>query len=173
MLGRIGILTSVAGPRVLPPLAPFLGATALGGAGGAAVLAVIARRARPQGEAAPALTNPFRLQEAIRFALLYGLVLLVVEAARRWLGSWGIAAAALLAGLTDVDAITLSLAGLAGSDLAPESAARAIALAALSNTAAKAAYAAWLGDRSFRRAVLLVLGSAFAAGAAALLILIE
>jgi len=67
-----------------------------------------------------------------------------------------------------VDAITLSLAAAAGSTLAPAGAAIAIAVAALSNTVAKAGYAVWLGAPAFRRAMLLVLGTAFVAGASTL-----
>ena len=74
----------------------------------------------------------------------------------------------MLAGLTDVDAITLSLAAAAGTALPPAGAAAAIAVAALSNTVAKAGYAVWLGSPAFRRAMLLVLGAAFGAGAATL-----
>jgi hypothetical protein len=42
--------------------------------------------------------------------------------------------AAVLAGITDVDAITLALAGAAGTDLSPGTVAAAIALSVLSNT---------------------------------------
>jgi uncharacterized membrane protein (DUF4010 family) len=119
----------------------------------------------PAAEATgPSVTNPFRLTEAIKFAAVYGLVLFVVAAAGRYLGAWGVVAAAVLAGLTDVDAITLTLAGGEGGGLPPAGVAGAIALAALSNTVAKAVYAAWLGAPAFRRGLLLVLGAAFVAG---------
>ncbi|HXF95257.1 MAG TPA: MgtC/SapB family protein [Gemmatimonadales bacterium] len=167
MLGRVVVLAGVAGPAVLPHLGPFAGAAALGGV---VALAALARSPAPTGEAAPALANPFRLREAIRFAVLYGVVLVLVEAAGRFLGTWGVLAAAVVAGFTDVDAITLSLAALAGRELAPETAGLAIALATLSNTAAKAAYAAWLGRGRFRRGVAVALGSAFTSGTAALLL---
>lgn len=78
----------------------------------------------------------------------------------------------MLAGLTDVDAITLSLGSLSRTELDPRLAATGIALAALSNTAAKAAYAAWLGTGLFRRAMLEVLGTAFVAGAVALAVIL-
>ena len=79
--------------------------------------------------------------------------------------------AAALAGFTDVDAITLALAGAAGADLSPAAAAMAIATAVLANTAAKAGYAVWMGSPQFRRAVLAVLVAAFVAGVLTLLVM--
>jgi uncharacterized membrane protein (DUF4010 family) len=167
MLVRVAVLTAVAAPALLGSVGPVLGAA---GAGGALAIALLARRSRADEGAMPALTNPFELTGALKFAALFGLVLLVVEGASRLVGTWGVFAAALLAGLTDVDAITLSLGALSRVELDPGVAAPAIAVAALSNTAAKAAYAAWLGAGLFRRGVLEVLGAAFAAGAAALVL---
>lgn len=164
MLLRVGILTAVANPDLLTLLSPFLG---LSVAGGAAALIGLLRRAPAADERVPQVTNPFRLAEAVKFAAFYAVVLFVVEAAGRYLGTWGIVAAAVLAGLTDVDAITLSLAGAAGAALPPTTAATAIAVAALSNTVAKCGYAVWLGAPQFRRGMLVVLGAAFVAGAGA------
>jgi uncharacterized membrane protein (DUF4010 family) len=167
MLARVGILTAIANAVVLTRLGPFLG---LSVAAGALAIIVLLRHSPPAVDHGPQVANPFRLGEAIKFAAVYALVLLVVDAAGRYLGTWGVVAAALLAGLTDVDAITLSLAAAAGATLAPETAAAAIAVAALSNTAAKGGYATWLGAAPFRRALLAVLGTAFVAGGGVLAI---
>jgi len=169
MLVRVAVLTAIAAPALLGTIGPVLGAA---GAGGAIALALVARRAAADDGAVPALTNPFELKGALKFTALFGIVLFVVEAARRLLGEWGVLGAAMLAGLTDVDAITLSLGALSHAELDPRSAATGIALAALANTGAKAAYAAWLGTGLFRRAMLEVLGTAFAAGAGALAIIL-
>ena len=165
MLARVGILTAVVNPALLTTLGPFLG---LSIAAGALALIVLLRRAPAAPDQAPQVTNPFRLAEAVKFAAVYAVVLFAVEGASRYLGTWGVLAAAVLAGLTDVDAITLSLAAAAGTAMPPAAAAVAIAVAALSNTVAKAGYAVWLGSPGFRRAMLLVLGAAFGAGAATL-----
>jgi len=165
MLARVGILTAIANPALLALLGPFLG---LSVAGGALALIVLLRRAPAARDQAPQVTNPFSFAEAVKFAVVYAAVLFAVEGAGRYLGTWGILAAAVVAGLTDVDAITLSLAAAAGSTLSPAGAAAAIAVAALSNTVAKAGYAVWLGAPAFRRAMLLVLGTAFVAGASTL-----
>lgn len=168
MLARVVILAALVGPATLPVLVPVLTAAA---GGGMAAVAVVARRSRHEAASEPAVANPFNLAEAIRFAAFYGLVLLLVEAASRTLGTWGVIAAAALAGLTDVDAVTLALAGGAVTGLDPGTAAAAIALAVLSNTLAKAAYAAWLGTRPFARATAAILGAAFVAGGIALALL--
>ena len=169
MLARIGILTAIANPALLALLGPFLG---LSVAAGALALIVLLRRAPAAEDHGPQVANPFRLSEAIKFAAVFAVVLLAVDAAGRYLGAWGVVVAALLAGLTDVDAITLSLAAAAGATLAPETAAAAVAVAALSNTVAKGAYATWLGAPSFRRALFAVLGAAFLAGGAVLAVMI-
>lgn len=168
MVIRIAVLIAVAGPSALPRLAPFLGAMLLGSA---IAIVLLARRLKSKASQESGLTNPFQLREAIRFGIIYALVLLAVEAARRYAGSWGIVAAAILAGFADVDAITLSLAGMSGSGLHVETAAGAIALAALSNTVAKAGYAAVRGSSEYRRNVALILGASFLAGVIALVVL--
>jgi uncharacterized membrane protein (DUF4010 family) len=165
MLLRVGVLAGAANRQVIVHLAPFLAVMVMSAG---IVIWLLARRTPPAGKA-PELSNPFQLKTAIKFALIYAAVLVVVEFAKQRFGSWGLMAAAVLAGLTDVDAITLALAGTSG--LAAEQAAGGIALAALSNTLAKAGYASWLGRGSFRQAMLVILGIAFLAGAVALVIL--
>ncbi|MBI4503154.1 MAG: MgtC/SapB family protein [Gemmatimonadetes bacterium] len=165
MVLRVAVLAWISNQDVTLLLAPFLATVALAGT---VVIAILARRGTG-GEKAPDLSNPFQLKTALKFALLYAAVLLVVEGAKREFGSWGLMAAAVLTGLTDVDAITLALAGSAS--LPAEQAAGGIALAALSNTLAKSGYAVWLGKGPFRRAMLFILGTAFVAGVAAVLVI--
>ncbi|HMI30339.1 MAG TPA: DUF4010 domain-containing protein [Candidatus Limnocylindrales bacterium] len=165
MLIRIAVLTAVAGPGVLLYLWPFLAAAAMGGLVTAALLA---RRTKSAGVKESVLANPFRLREAIRFGIVFGLVLLAVEAARRYAAGWGIAAASGIAGLVDVDAITLSLSRMTAGGLPPERAAAGIAVAALANSAAKTGYA-WRGAPAYRKGVALILGASFVAGLAAML----
>ncbi|HEU5299796.1 MAG TPA: MgtC/SapB family protein [bacterium] len=164
MVVRVGVLAAIAGPAVLPFLTPFLVALFLGGA---LVIGLLLRRA-PVGDMATGVSNPFRLDQAIRFSLVFAGILLAVEAAARYLGTWGVLAASAIAGLIDVSAITLALATAANGELTVPTAGTAIAAAVLSNTVAKALYALWMGHRSFSRAIAVVLAVAFAAGVAAL-----
>ena len=60
----------------------------------------------------PAPSNPTELRSALVFTLLYGVVLFAVAAARHRYGKDGLMVVAGLSGLTDMDAITLSMAQL-------------------------------------------------------------
>jgi uncharacterized membrane protein (DUF4010 family) len=103
---RLGVLAAVLAPGVLPQLLPvLLGGLLLGGIG--AVYGV--QRLRPQGELPPlAMDNPTELRSALGFGLMYAVVLLAAAWLSDWLGTRGLYGVALLSGLTDVDAITLS-----------------------------------------------------------------
>jgi uncharacterized membrane protein (DUF4010 family) len=101
-------------------------------------------------------TNPFHLAPAIQFGLLYGLVLIGSKALGDWLGPTGIYAGAVVSGLADVDAITLSMAELSrgAGTIEDEVAANAIVLAAASNTIVKAGIVWATGSPGIRRAIL-------------------
>lgn len=115
------------------------------------------------------LENPFKLTAAVKFALFFALVLLVVKIAQGRLPGAGVYAVAALAGLTDVDAITLSMAQYAKS-ASPQVAVTSIVIAALSNTLTKCLLVAMLGGRTLRRPILLATGLILAAGAVTLVL---
>ena len=100
-------------------------------------------------------SNPFELGPAIKFGLIYGVILLVSKAAQMYLGTSGLYLSSIVAGLTDVDAITLSVAELSrvGGDLSLSTGARAIMLAAMSNTAVKGGVVLTGGSRALRKAL--------------------
>jgi uncharacterized membrane protein (DUF4010 family) len=89
---------------------------------GAGVLFGIAARARVRHsargtEGAPVdLANPFELGPAIKFGALFAVILLISKLAAIHLGDLGLYVAGLIAGITDIAAITLSMAQMAGSD---------------------------------------------------------
>jgi len=125
------------------------------------------RRAHERGEVKPG-ANPFELDQAIKFGLLFGVVVFVAKAAEVYLGEAGLYLAAAIAGLTDVDAITLAMADLArGDERNLAVAARAVVIAALANTLVKSCLAAGLGSPELRRLTLPVSGLLFLAGAIA------
>ena len=112
-------------------------------------------RARETG-VVTAGANPFELSEAIKFGLMFGIVTIVAKAAQTYLGAAGLYLAGALAGLTDVDAISLSMANLAKAD--PQSlviAARTIVIAVLANTLVKAGMAVFMGAPALRRTIML------------------
>ena len=110
-----------------------------------------ARKAK-DAEAVP-LRNPFSLGSAVRFALFFAVILLVVAAVRKYLPPSGVYLVAGLAGLTDVDAITLSMARMARGGGGEELAARAVTIAAVSNTLIKGGMVVALGSRDLSRRV--------------------
>lgn len=124
-------------------------------------------------ETAKSGSNPFELSEAVKFGLLFGVVTFVAKAAQVYLGAAGLYLAGALAGLTDVDAISLSMAEMVRG--APESvgpAAATILIAVMSNTVVKSGMALSMGSPELRRrmlpsAVLLLaagIGAAFLVG---------
>jgi uncharacterized membrane protein (DUF4010 family) len=119
------------------------------------------------------VSNPLRLPTAITFALAFSIVLIVVRAANEFFGYAGVHLASALTGVTDVDAITLSVSDLASSgQIGLRVAATAIVLATLVNTTAKAVIAWILGSHELRRTVVrafgLVLLTGIVSGAIAL-----
>ena len=99
--------------------------------------------------------NPFELGDAVKFGALFAVVIFVARAAQVYFGDTGLYLAGALAGLTDVDAIALSMANLAQQDPSSASAAaRTIVIAVISNTMVKCGMAIWLGAPSMRRTMI-------------------
>ncbi|HET90871.1 MAG TPA: MgtC/SapB family protein [Chloroflexi bacterium] len=110
---------------------------------------------RTNREGGLTVSNPFELGPAVKFGLLYAIILLFAKAAQVYLGQTGVYLSSIIGGLADVDAMTLSLAefsSIAGG-LDAGTAARAIMLAAMSNTAAKGGIVLSSGSPALRRAL--------------------
>ena len=154
MLARVGVLVALINSSLLPKLAFPLG----GAAAGAIIGGVLVYR-RGEGATAEELgvKNPFELGSAIRFGVVFAVILLVTKAANQYFGSEGLYIAALVAGTTDVDAITLSTAKQVSIDL--DSAAIAIMIATVSNTLVKSSLALGIGGRALGKRAFLVGGT--------------
>jgi uncharacterized membrane protein (DUF4010 family) len=115
-------------------------------------------RLRPGHEEEVSVTNPFRLMPAVKFGLMLAAVLFLAKAAQLYLGNLGVYVASAAAGLTDVDAITLSMArlsldGESENPVSLDTALAAILLAATVNTTVKGAFAFSARVPAFRLAV--------------------
>ena len=77
---------------------------------------------------------------------------------------------AVLVGLTDVDAITLSMAELANNGGNPVTASNAIVIASMSNTVVKGAIVVALGDKSMRKQMVFATGVIVLTGLGALFV---
>lgn len=105
------------------------------------------------------LGSPLTVKPALKFALIFAIVLALVKVAHLFLQSKGVYAISLLSGLTDVDAIVVSLSQLAKNNgLAAGVAQDGIVIAVLANVAVKGAIAWWLGERKFGRIILGIIG---------------
>jgi len=104
----------------------------------------------------------------VQFGLLLGLIAFLAAALRAWTGDAGIYALAGISGLADVDAISLSIADMAGRGLDRGVGAGAILLAAGVNTLVKIGIVGVRGTPDLAWRVGLPLVAALAAGAAAL-----
>jgi uncharacterized membrane protein (DUF4010 family) len=165
---RILLEVSVAAPAVLRVVAPPLLILSLANAIICGVALVFVRG--DTGDL-PAQNNPSELRAALVFGALYGLIIFVIAAARDIYGDVGLYVIALISGLTDVDAITLSTANLIDAGrLDAGSGWRAIVLASLSNIAFKGALSSVLGGRALMGRLLPLFASSIAAGIAVLLI---
>jgi len=101
------------------------------------------------------ITNPLKLSTAIKFGLLFAFVLIVVEYSQTFFGSSGVYLASFVTGLTDVDAITLSVTRLAQStQLSSDVAGIAVIIAALMNTVSKGAISYFSGTQELRSSVI-------------------
>lgn len=115
------------------------------------------------------VVNPFELGPALKFGLLYGAILLISKTAEHYFNDSGVYVSSILAGLTDVNAITLSMAELSRqpANLSEPVAAQAIILATISNTVAKGAVVFMMGSTGLRKALwpsaLLIIVVAFGA----------
>ena len=118
---------------------------------------------------APQIGNPLNLRIAIKFALLYAAIGFGVKA----LTSLNVLHSGLLPlsfapGLTDMDAISLSMAGSLTTGAVPlRLATQAIIVAAASNSLVKAGLAVSLGSPVLRREIAIVLGLTALAGGVA------
>jgi uncharacterized membrane protein (DUF4010 family) len=117
------------------------------------------------------LKNPFSLTEAAKFGLLFAAVLLIVALVQMYLPAQGLYMVAAVAGLTDVDAITLSMAEYAKTGDA-NIAVNSIVIASLTNTVVKCSLAASLGGPALRRPIMIATGAVVASGLVTLVVLL-
>lgn len=143
---RVLIATAVLAPALAWAIWPaFLAPVAIG-------LVLLARGIN--GHAAPTDTpedrNPLQIGAALQMAVLFQVVLSLVSLAELWFGEAGLYASAGVLGLTDVDALTISMAQRASDGTAVAVAAAALVLGILANTVVKTTIALVVGRGGFR-----------------------
>ena len=157
MILRVIVLTALLGWPLVSMI--WLPLSALGLFNGAMAYWCMRRAARklasPTLPQPVILNNPFRLLSAMKFALIFALVLLATKLAQQYASTTGLYGVSALAGATDVDAVVLSMAQLAQkqSEL-NRILARCIMLGVCANTLVKFVLASWLGNRALGRVLL-------------------
>ena len=152
VLLRLLVLSSVVAYGAVPGLMPVL-------AGGFLFGLVVAlynwrNRIKSTKLSIPETPNPAELRTALSFGLLYVVVLLGAAWMQDFAGSRGLYAVAVVSGLTDVDAITLSSLRLFNlGQLSEHQAITSIALAFIANLAFKFGMVIFIGGKNLAKFV--------------------
>jgi uncharacterized membrane protein (DUF4010 family) len=165
LLPRVAIVAAILNQAVAATLVPFLAAPAVIGL--VIVVTALVRQRRDRTEAILEERNPLRLWTAIQLAIALQAVIMIMVLVQETWGSPGVVASAAVLGLTDVDALTLSMSKMGGDPGLVGLAAQAIVVGVIANTVMKLGMALVLGSAGFRWRVaggLLALGAALGAG---------
>jgi uncharacterized membrane protein (DUF4010 family) len=165
---RVAVAVAILNVAVVPVLARYLVAPLI-----VAIAAMLmAWRSLRGSRAEPsALKNPLQFRAALEMALLFQVVLFAVHYMREWVGETGLLASGFVLGLTDVDALTLSMTRSVATGTTIDAAARAIAIGIVANSLMKAGIAMVIGSGRFRWQAGGALLAMAAAGAASLLLI--
>ena len=169
MFLRILVEVLIVNASLLPSLSVTMGFMA---AGGLAVCFFIWKRTQGETSDEVPLKNPFSIMPAIKFGLLYAVIVFAARVMEVIAGDRGIYIVSILSGLTDVDAITLTMSQISRQDSSKlNQATVAITLAAFANTILKAGMAYVLGSRRLRKIILVGFAIILFAGIAGLFLI--
>jgi uncharacterized membrane protein (DUF4010 family) len=120
-------------------------------------------------EELPELSNPAELKSALIFAAIYAAIIFAVGGAKERLGSGALYGIAIISGLTDMDAITLSIARMVEQDrINTDNGWHLILVASLANLVFKAGVGTFLGGWRFGLRLLVLFGIGLLGGIAIL-----
>lgn len=157
MCVRVFVLASAFGGTLVLHLWPALAAMTAVGVVASVLLLLGAPPAQP-GATSASVANPSRFSTALAFAVIYGLVGLVVRVAMDLFGNKGVVAVAALSAVVDVDAISIALAQQARAAWSPVFV-LGVVVAAVMNTWVKGGIAVFAGRGAFRAQVALPLAA--------------
>ncbi|OBX22418.1 uncharacterized membrane protein (DUF4010 family) [Gelidibacter algens] len=116
-------------------------------------------------EPMPEPENPAQFKSAVIFGLLYGFILLMVAFTKKQFGDNALYIVSIISGLTDVDAITLSLSQMMKNDrLQTDLGWKLILLATISNLVFKGVMAIVIGAKEIAKWITIVFGIAVISG---------
>jgi uncharacterized membrane protein (DUF4010 family) len=166
LVPRVLVISALLNPPVTVRLAPLLLPPFVVGL----MITIFAwpKDARRSMSEEPEGKSPLRLASALQMAVAFQVAITAIAFARSAFGTMGLYGTAAVLGLTDVDALTVSM-GSPSSLLPPAIAAHALAIGILANTLLKLTLTIAVGRTTFRRAAavgLLGLAVASVAGLA-------
>lgn len=156
MFVRVAVATSVLNADLARSLLPYLWPPFVAGL---VIVLTGWRYTHEEPKSVEAPSNPLQLGAALQMTIMFQTVLFVVDLTRRFWGDAGIVPSGFVLGLTDMDALTISMARGAASGIPLETAARAVATGTLANTVLKLVVAVAVGGGRFRRVVALSLAA--------------
>ncbi len=95
--------------------------------------------------------NPFDLREALILGLFFGVVIALVKLSKEFIGDSGIYAVSFISGITDVDAIILSLSEIAGKTIDLNVAGYGIVIAVVTNSISKLMICYFVGTKELAK----------------------
>lgn len=116
-------------------------------------------------------SKPLDLKGAFVFGSIYVVIMLVVSYSNDIFGASGIFLSSAIAGLSDIDAITISVSKLAGDTINLDLASKSVLIATISNTLVKMGIGIWAGSPSLRKLLYIGYGAVFVAALIAFLLL--
>jgi uncharacterized membrane protein (DUF4010 family) len=165
LVPRVLIVSAFLSPAVAMALVPLLVPAFVIGV----VVVFLANRSGTHATPTPTADDrsPLRFRSALEMAVLFQLSMTAIAYASQLLGRVELFGMAALLGLTDVDALTVAMAG-PSSGVAADIAARAIAIGVLANTLLKLGIVVVVGRSTFRAATAAGLVALAAASAVTL-----
>jgi uncharacterized membrane protein (DUF4010 family) len=95
--------------------------------------------------------NPFELKEALILGIFFGSIIALVKLSKEYIGDSGIYAVSFISGISDVDAIIMSLSEIAGKTLIPQVASFGIAIAVIANSISKLLISYFVGTKEMAK----------------------
>lgn len=149
MFLRLLFIVYILNREIIPSLIIPLGAMILSGLG-----FILLMKNSPKKAPAFKFESPLAMAPALKFAAIFAVVLFVSKFSQFYYGASGIYVVAVLAGLLELNAITISIAGLSLLGVVPVNAAAiAITLAVISNSIVKIWIGYLFGSKDFAKRI--------------------
>jgi uncharacterized membrane protein (DUF4010 family) len=161
----VGIVAALK-PELLVLVAPALLAAALTAVGFAVAWTIWQKAGRDEYRSVK-FRNPFDLLSVVGFAVFLGVIIVLGRAVGEAFGATGAVAGAIVVGLVDVDAVTVSMLRLAPDTLSRTQTVLAILAAVASDTVSKIAIGAAIGRGWFAVDLAVLASGCLAVGGAA------